>query len=96
MLKPPEFMLINVNRYTESHLRTLFSRYGVVQTCIVNIDKRHAFVKMINRRDAVSAREGMEQYKSGDMQLRVRVIIPVSLLSSVAPSFLRVKVKRQC
>ncbi|KAI2351364.1 hypothetical protein LOY94_003142 [Ophidiomyces ophidiicola] len=57
---------------SESHLRSLFSRYGIVQTCIVNIDKRHAFVKMITRRDAVSAREGMEQYKSGDMQLRTR------------------------
>ncbi|EER27483.1 hypothetical protein D8B26_006445 [Coccidioides posadasii str. Silveira] len=57
---------------SESHLRTLFSRYGAVQTCIVNIDKRHAFVKMISRRDAVNAREGMEQYKSGDMQLRTR------------------------
>jgi protein NRD1 len=45
----------------------------VVQTCIVNIDKRHAFVKMVNRRDAVTAREGMETYKSGDMQLRVRI-----------------------
>ncbi|EEH17231.2 hypothetical protein PABG_07318 [Paracoccidioides brasiliensis Pb03] len=57
---------------SESHLRSLFGRYGIVQTCIVNIDKRHAFVKMINRRDAVTAREGMEQYKSGDMQLRTR------------------------
>ncbi|EGD92642.1 RNA binding protein Nrd1 [Trichophyton tonsurans CBS 112818] len=43
-----------------------------VQTCIVNNDKRHAFVKMVNRRDAMNAREGMEQYKSGDMQLRTR------------------------
>ncbi|KAM5440180.1 hypothetical protein McanMca71_002799 [Microsporum canis] len=57
---------------SESHLRSLFSRYGTVQTCIVNNDKRHAFVKMVNRRDAVTAREGMEQYKSGDMQLRTR------------------------
>ncbi|KAK2770353.1 hypothetical protein FQN53_005577 [Emmonsiellopsis sp. PD_33] len=57
---------------SEAHLRSLFARYGVVQTCIVNIDKRHAFVKMINRRDAITAREGMEQYKSGDMQLRTR------------------------
>ncbi|KAK2848550.1 hypothetical protein FQN49_005617 [Arthroderma sp. PD_2] len=57
---------------SESHLRSLFSRYGTVQTCIVNTDKRHAFVKMVNRRDAVTAREGMEQYKSGDMQLRTR------------------------
>ncbi|EEP79245.1 conserved hypothetical protein [Uncinocarpus reesii 1704] len=57
---------------SESHLRSLFSRYGAVQTCIVNIDKRHAFVKMVTRRDAVTARDGMEQYKSGDMQLRTR------------------------
>ena len=38
----------------------------------MNVDKRHAFIKMINRRDAMSARDGMETYKSGDMQLRVR------------------------
>ncbi|KAI5297912.1 hypothetical protein KEM56_004443, partial [Ascosphaera pollenicola] len=53
--------------------RTLFVggvTYGIVQTCIVNLDKRHAFVKMINRTDAVQAREGMENFKSGDMQLR--------------------------
>ena len=28
---------------------------------------------MINRKDAIAARDGMEQYKSGDMQLRVRL-----------------------
>ena len=58
---------------SEAHLRSLFANFGVVQTCIVNVDKRHAFVKMIDRKDAVAAREGMEQYKSGDMQLRVRI-----------------------
>lgn len=58
-------------RSSEAHLRSLFSKYGVVQTCIVNVDKRHAFIKMITRQDAVNAREGMESYKSGDMQLRV-------------------------
>lgn len=57
---------------TESHLRSLFSPFGIVQTCIVNVDKRHAFVKMINRADAVRARDGMEQFKGGDMQLRTR------------------------
>ncbi|KAH8691119.1 hypothetical protein BGW36DRAFT_363464 [Talaromyces proteolyticus] len=56
----------------EAHLRALFSKFGIVQTCIVNVDKRHAFIKMINRRDAMLAREGMETYKSGDMQLRTR------------------------
>ncbi|KAL2845789.1 hypothetical protein BJX68DRAFT_241620 [Aspergillus pseudodeflectus] len=57
---------------SEAHLRSLFARFGIVQTCIVNIDKRHAFIKMISRGDAVSARDGMESYKSGDMQLRTR------------------------
>ncbi|RVX71317.1 hypothetical protein B0A52_04891 [Exophiala mesophila] len=57
---------------SEAHLRNLFSRYGVVQTCIVNVDKRHAFVKMINRRDAESARNGMEEYRDGDTQLRTK------------------------
>ncbi|PWY86338.1 hypothetical protein BO94DRAFT_585931 [Aspergillus sclerotioniger CBS 115572] len=57
---------------SEAHLRSLFSKFGIVQTCIVNIDKRHAFIKMISRQDAVSARDGMESYKAGDMQLRTR------------------------
>lgn len=30
---------------------------------------------MLNRRDAVTAREGMESYKSGDMQLRVSCVL---------------------
>jgi protein NRD1 len=57
---------------SEAHLRSLFAAFGTVQTCIVNTDKRHAFVKMINRHDALKARDGMEQYKSGEMQLRTR------------------------
>lgn len=56
----------------EAQLRALFSRFGVVQTCIVNIDKRHAFIKMISRPDAISARDGMESYRQGEMQLRTR------------------------
>ncbi|KAI0479074.1 hypothetical protein GGR56DRAFT_633355 [Xylariaceae sp. FL0804] len=50
----------------ESELRGIFNRHGHVQTCIVNKDKRHAFVKMITRRDAVAAKEAMEssQYRT--------------------------------
>ncbi|KAI1343987.1 hypothetical protein F5Y15DRAFT_183527 [Xylariaceae sp. FL0016] len=50
----------------EGELRSIFSRHGKVQTCIVNKDKRHAFVKMINRADAVRAKDGMEnsQYRT--------------------------------
>lgn len=50
-------------------MRALFSRFGKVQTCIVNHDKRHAFVKMINRTDAVAAKAGMEKMKD-DQELQ--------------------------
>ena len=58
-------------RSSEDDLRSVFSAFGVVQTCIVNVDKRHAFVKMITREEAMAAKEGMERYKSAEMQLRV-------------------------
>jgi protein NRD1 len=57
---------------SESHLRSLFGQFGIVQTCIVNVDKRHAFIKMVTRQDAVQARDGMESYRTGEMQLRTR------------------------
>ena len=56
---------------SEAHLRGLFSKFGIVQTCIVNVDKRHAFVKMLDRKDAQRARDGMEDYRDGSTQLRV-------------------------
>lgn len=57
---------------TEAHLRSLFNKFGMVQTCIVNVDKRHAFIKMVTRQDAISARDGMESFRTGEMQLRTR------------------------
>ncbi|KAL8647656.1 MAG: hypothetical protein Q9226_006346 [Calogaya cf. arnoldii] len=57
---------------SDDELREIFAQFGIVQTCIVNVDKRHAFVKMISRKDAQQARDGMERYKSLDMQLRTR------------------------
>ena len=59
---------------SEDILRGIFQNFGIVQTCIVNVDKRHAFVKMISRSDAVTAKEGMERYKSAEMQLRVSTL----------------------
>ncbi|KAF1967366.1 hypothetical protein BU23DRAFT_559427 [Bimuria novae-zelandiae CBS 107.79] len=44
---------------TESEIRDIFSRFGRVQSCIVNQDKRHAFVKMLTRPDALAAKAGM-------------------------------------
>jgi len=60
---------------SEAHLRSLFAKFGIVQTCIVNVDKRHAFVKMIDRKDAEAARHGMEEYRDGTTQLRVSMTI---------------------
>lgn len=66
-------MLIETCSSSEDHLRGIFAQFGLVQTCIVNVDKRHAFVKMLTRQDSIRAKEGMERYKSPDMQLRVSV-----------------------
>ncbi|CAN8103743.1 unnamed protein product [Discula destructiva] len=57
---------------SEQELRNIFTRFGAVQTCIVNKDKRHAFVKMYTRRDAVAAKTGMEPSRTPDAQLRTR------------------------
>lgn len=64
-------LLTNSHSSSEDVLRGIFSAFGLVQTCIVNVEKRHAFVKMLTRNDAVVAKEGMERYKSSEMQLRV-------------------------
>lgn len=64
-------LLTSSHSSSEDVLRGIFSAFGLVQTCIVNVEKRHAFVKMLTRNDAMVAKEGMERYKSSEMQLRV-------------------------
>lgn len=56
----------------------MFNQHGQVQTCIVNKEKRHAFVKMLTRRDAVAAKEAMEnsQYRVS----RPRAPVPLHTL----------------
>ena len=65
------YVFNNWDRSSEDVLRGIFSAFGLVQTCIVNVEKRHAFVKMLTRSEAMIAKEGMERYKSSEMQLRV-------------------------
>ncbi|KAJ6439530.1 ENTH/VHS family protein [Purpureocillium lavendulum] len=55
---------------SEAELRNIFSRFGTVQTCIVNRDKRHAFVKMLTRKDAVTAKESTEDTRNIEVPLR--------------------------
>ncbi|KID88528.1 NRD1 protein [Metarhizium guizhouense ARSEF 977] len=57
---------------SEAELRRVFSQFGTVQTCIVNKDKRHAFVKMLTRKDAAAAKESMEDSRSSELPLRTR------------------------
>jgi protein NRD1 len=64
---------------TEGEIRSIFSRFGQVQTCIVNLEKRHAFVKMLTRPDAVHAKEGMDNLQDPVAQSKarqVREVIP--------------------
>ena len=51
---------------TQAEIQQLFERYGRVQTCIANRDKRHAFVKMTTRRDALEAKAGMERSQAAN------------------------------
>ncbi|KAI5457980.1 hypothetical protein BGZ63DRAFT_363437 [Mariannaea sp. PMI_226] len=57
---------------SEAELRSIFNRFGTVQTCIVNKDKRHAFVKMLSRKDAVTAKENTEDNRGLEVSLRTR------------------------
>lgn len=59
------------NKVTEEKLRELFSRFGGVQSIIMNPEKRCAFLKMYTRDGAVSARQGMEAYPTDDTTIRV-------------------------
>jgi protein NRD1 len=59
---------------TEGEIRSIFSRFGQVQTCIVNLEKRHAFVKMLTRPDAVHAKEGMDNLQDPVAQSKARQV----------------------
>lgn len=56
----------------EPELRAVFGQFGIVQTCIVNKEKRHAFVKMLTRREAEVAKTNMEGNRSTELPLRTR------------------------
>lgn len=51
---------------SQQEIQDLFERFGRVQTCIANRDKRHAFVKMTTRSHALSAKENMERLQGAN------------------------------
>jgi hypothetical protein len=84
----------NVNRCSEKELRKIFDRIGKVQTCIVNKEKRHAFVKMVTRQDALDAKDAMEKNRNSDTQLRVSIVnrrILNNLLTLIDPMGSRIR-----
>ena len=59
---------------TEGEIRSIFARFGRVQTCIVNQEKRHAFVKMLTRPEAVAAKDGMDALQDPVAQSKARQV----------------------
>jgi len=59
---------------SDQELHRIFSRFGLVQSAIVNNEKRHAFVKMCNRNEAVAARDGMESMTDPEITSKVRKV----------------------
>ncbi|KAK6347048.1 hypothetical protein TWF696_007130 [Orbilia brochopaga] len=57
---------------SEQDLRQLFAQHGDVQSCIVNFEKRHAFIKMKTRSDAVRAKDALETHRLPHSVLRTR------------------------
>ena len=74
---------------TEGEIRAIFSRFGRVQTCIVNQDKRHAFVKMLTRPDAVAAKEGMDSLQDSVALSKARQVSPISASCSLTTDVCR-------
>lgn len=51
---------------TEPELKAFFSQFGGVQSCIVNHDKRHAFLKMITHQDTQTTRQAVWNLPESD------------------------------
>ncbi|KAF2671772.1 hypothetical protein BT63DRAFT_179435 [Microthyrium microscopicum] len=44
---------------SETDLKTFFRQFGTVQSCIVNHEKRHAFLKLVTHADAMATRQAI-------------------------------------
>jgi protein NRD1 len=64
------------------------NRFARVQSCIVNHDKRHAFLKLITHQDAIAAKTSIEQlpeaeYRSLFERVSLLTRIPAALSHTV-------------
>jgi protein NRD1 len=50
----------------EANLKAFFGQFGKVQTCIVNHDKRHAFLKMFSHEDAQATKQAVAGLSEAD------------------------------
>lgn len=73
----------NINRTSESDLKAFFRSFGTVQSCIVNHDKRHAFLKMLTHSDAMNTKQGvMAMSESEYRHMFERVSFPQTYLEN--------------
>jgi protein NRD1 len=73
---------------TEPEIRSIFSQFGKVQSCIVNQDKRHAFVKMLTRPDALAAKAGMDSIQDPNALAKARQVSYIDCLDTSIPAAL--------
>lgn len=57
---------------SQEELQRMFSSYGDIQSCIINHNARHAFIKMYKRKDAEAARAGMEMLVHDNTVIRTK------------------------
>jgi hypothetical protein len=58
---PAHLLIANSGGADESQLMEYIGRFARVQSCIVNHDKRHAFLKLNSHQDAINVKAAVDQ-----------------------------------
>lgn len=60
-----------------------FSGFGTVQSCIVNHDKRHAFLKLISHQDAHATKQAVDMLPNVEYRGMFERVSSLSLISRI-------------
>src|SRR4051794_3275750 len=75
-------MFLTVHRTNEAELVAFMRQYGQVQTCIVNHDKRHAFLKLASHQDAIATKASIEQLPDSEYRTLFERVCHISLCAA--------------